>query len=161
MARIERGEYLAVALGCDHCHAPKILTENGPVRDESRYLSGHPEGSALPPAPAGDGPWTTIATWDLTAWSGPWGVSFGINLTPDENTGIGSWSEETFIKAIKSGRHMGASRPILPPMPWESFSKLSDEDLRSIYAFLMSQPPIHNRVPEPLPPAVSAVAAGS
>ena len=161
-ARVERGRYLADAIGCEHCHAPKILGPEGAVADKSRYLSGHPEGSALPLSPAlPDGPWAAVASWDMTAWSGPWGTTFGINLTPDENTGIGSWSEETFIQALKTGRHMGVSRPILPPMPWQNLSLLTDEDLGAIYAFLMSQPPIHNRVPEPLPPATTSVVAGS
>ena len=82
------------------------------------------------------------------------------NLTPDENTGIGSWSEETFVRALRTGRHMGVSRPILPPMPWGSFRNLDDEDLRSIYAYLRTVPPVHNRVPEPIPapePGASAV----
>jgi hypothetical protein len=85
-------------------------------------------------------------------------VSYPFNLTPDENTGIGSWSEETFIQAMRTGRHMGASRPILPPMPWWTVASLNDEDIKSLYAYLRSLPPIHNRVPEPIiasePPAV-------
>ena len=64
--------------------------------------------------------------WDLTAWSGPWGISYPINLTPDENTGIGIWTEEIFVKAMRTGRHMGTSRPILPPMPWQSLAALND-----------------------------------
>ena len=72
-----------------------------------------------------------------------------MNLTPDENTGIGSWSEETFVKALRTGRHMGVARPILPPMPWENFRNMTGEDLSSVYAYLRSIPPIHNRVPEP------------
>ena len=47
---------------------------------------------------------------------------------------------------------MGVSRPILPPMPWQAFRNLNDEDLKSIYAFLRNIRPIHNRVPTPLPP---------
>ncbi|HSD27027.1 MAG TPA: hypothetical protein VLL75_06955 [Vicinamibacteria bacterium] len=93
-----------------------------------------------------------MSSWDTTAWAGPWGVSYAANLTPDENTGIGSWSEDTFVGALRTGRHMGVSRPILPPMPWEAFRNLTDEDLRSIYAYLKTVPPVRNRVPEPLPP---------
>ena len=54
----------------------------------------------------------------LTAWSGAWGVSFAANLTPDQNTGLGIWTEDMFLEAIKSGKHMGKGRQILPPMPW-------------------------------------------
>ena len=115
-------------------------------------LAGHPEGAPMPPAPKTNGPWLAVASHDLTAWSGPWGVRYAMNLTPDENTGIGSWSEETFVRALRTGRHMGVSRPILPPMPWGAFRNLADDDLRSIYAYLRTVPPVRNRVPEPLPP---------
>jgi mono/diheme cytochrome c family protein len=152
-SRVERGAYLVASIGCGGCHTPKKMTAKGPVSDESRFLAGHPEGSALPPPPTlPDGPWHATWSWDLTAWSGPWGVSYSMNLTPDENTGLGSWSEDTFVQAIRTGRHMGVSRPILPPMPWGSLRKLTDEDLRSIYAYLRTIPPVKNRVPEPLPP---------
>ncbi len=152
--RVARGKYLVASIGCADCHTPKKMGAQGPAPDASRFLSGHPEGSKLPPPPAAQGPWIASATWDLTAWSGPWGISYAINLTPDENTGIGSWSEETFTKALRTGRHMGVARPILPPMPWENFRNLSDEDLRAVYAYLRTIPAVKNRVPEPTPPAV-------
>lgn len=151
---VERGKYLAWAVGCNDCHTPKKMGPAGPELDTTRLLAGHPEADKLPPPPAGQGPWIAVGTWDMTAWSGPWGISYSINLTPDDNTGIGSWSEETFVKAIKTGRHMGVSRPILPPMPWDTINKLNDEDLKAIYAYLKSIPPLKNRVPEPVPPPV-------
>jgi len=83
------------------------------------------------------------------------GISYAINLTPDENTGIGSWSEDTFVKAIKTGKHMGVSRPILPPMPWQTINRLTDDDLKAMYAYLRTIPPIKNRVPDPKPPAAA------
>jgi mono/diheme cytochrome c family protein len=154
---VARGKYLVDAIGCDDCHSPKKMGPAGPEVDFTRRLSGHPEGSNLPAPPAvANSPWIATAAWDLTAWSGPWGVSYAFNLTPDENTGIGSWSEETFVQAIRTGRHMGVSRPILPPMPWTVYRNLSDEDLKAVYAYLRSIPPVKNRVPEPLivePPA--------
>jgi hypothetical protein len=88
-----------------------------------------------------------------TAFAGPWGVSFTANLTPDQNTGLGIWTEDMFIRTLRTGRHMGASREILPPMPWFNYGQMSDEDLKAVYAFLRTIRPIHNRVPEPLPPA--------
>jgi mono/diheme cytochrome c family protein len=148
---VARGRYLVNAIGCDDCHSPKKFGPNGPELIPGRRLSGHPEGSQLPPPPkVGEGPWIATAAADLTAWSGPWGISYAFNLTPDENTGIGSWSEETFIKAIRTGRHMGVARPILPPMPWFVYRNLNDEDLKAVYAYLRSLPPVKNRVPEPV-----------
>jgi hypothetical protein len=148
-AKVERGRYLVEIMGCHDCHTPKKMGPNGPELDRSRALSGRPEGAALPPPPQlSEGPWVATTTWDLTAWSGPWGVSYPFNLTPDENTGLGIWTEEMFVKAMRTGRHMGASRPILPPMPWQVVGALNDEDLTSLYAYLRSLPPIKNRVPE-------------
>jgi mono/diheme cytochrome c family protein len=156
-ARVERGRYLVTSIGCGDCHTPKKMGVAGPEEDHARLLSGHPEGSNFSAPPSlGKGPWVATASWDLTAWAGPWGISYAMNLTPDENTGIGSWSEETFVKAIRTGRHMGVSRPILPPMPWWAFKNLSDEDLTSIYAYLRSIKPIHNRVPLPVEPTAVA-----
>jgi mono/diheme cytochrome c family protein len=156
---VERGHYLVKVIGCSDCHTPKVMTDEGPVLDETRLLSGHPDGGALPPAPAASGPWIATASWDLTAWSGPWGLSYTANLTPDENTGLGIWTEDMFLRAIRTGRHMGQSRPILPPMPWQFYRDLTDDDLKAIYAYLRTIPPVHNRVPEPVPPAGVEVAA--
>ena len=63
-----------------------------------------------------------------------------------------------FVKAIKTGRHMGVSRPILPPMPWTAYRNLTDDDLKAVYAYLRSIPPVKNRVPEPVPPPTQVVA---
>jgi len=150
--RVERGRYLVSTIGCGDCHSPKVMGANGPVEDQTRLLSGHPQGTVLTPPPALNDSWIAAGSSDLTAWAGPWGISYTFNLTPDENTGIGSWSEDTFVQTIKTGRHMGVSRPILPPMPWQFYRNLTDQDLRSIYAYLRTIPPVHNRVPEPTPP---------
>ena len=83
-----------------------------------------------------------------TAFAGPWGISYTANLTPDQNTGLGIWTEEMFLKAIRTGRHMGVSREILPPMPWPAFRNATDEDLKSIYAYLRSIKPVANHVPD-------------
>jgi hypothetical protein len=74
-------------------------------------------------------------------------------LTPDDETGLGRWTEDTFIQAIRNQRHMGRGRPLLPPMPAPMIAQLSDDDLKAIFAYLRTLTPIHNRVPEPLPPA--------
>jgi cytochrome c553 len=157
VAPAERGKMLVIGGGCHDCHTPKIVGPKGPEPDMSRMLSGHPESIKVDaPNKAVPGSLWTIATTDtLTAWSGAWGVSFAANLTPDRNTGItsGVWSEDLFVKALKTGKHMGTARDILPPMPWNWYSQLSEEDLRAIYAYLLTIPPIANHVPDPLPPA--------
>jgi mono/diheme cytochrome c family protein len=152
-AKIARGQFIVTLGGCHDCHTPKKMGPHGPEPDLTRALSGHPEGAALPPPPQANGPWIASTNVDLTAWSGPWGISYAFNLTPDENTGIGSWSEETFVRAIQTGRHMGVSRPILPPMPWQNFAQLSEDDLKALYAYLRTLAPIKNRVPLPTPPS--------
>jgi cytochrome c553 len=161
---VERGRYLVRSIGCGDCHSPKLMTPQGPVEDEARLLSGHPAGEVLQAPPALNGSWIAAASPSFTAWSGPWGISYTANLTPDQNTGLGIWTEDMFVKAIRTGRHMGQSRPILPPMPWQQYSNLSDEDLAAIYAYLRTLPPVSNRVPEPVPPAgapgAEAAAAG-
>ena len=154
---IERGKYLLAIMGCHDCHTPKKMGPQGPEIDLARALIGRPESDPLPPPPTlPPGPWMAVASWDLTAWSGPWGISYATNLTPDENTGMGIWTEEMFVKALRTGRHMGASRPVLPPMPWQVFTNLTDDDMKSMFAYLKSLPPVKNRVPEAViapPPA--------
>ena len=152
-AQIERGRLLIIGGGCHDCHTPKIMTPAGPEADMTRMLSGHPESDVITaPFKGGTGPWSTHTNDHLTAWSGAWGVSFAANLTPDENTGIGIWTETMFVDALQQGKHMGTSRTILPPMPWNYYGQLPEEDLNAMYAYLMSISPIANRVPVPLTP---------
>ncbi len=151
--QVKRGEYLVRFGGCSDCHSPKVLTPNGPMPDESRLLSGHPEGSKLEDFDLSlveSGKWV-LFTSDLTATIGPWGATFAINLTPDKQTGIGLWTEEIFMNAMRTGKHMGEGAPILPPMPWLNLSHLTDDDLISIFAYLRTLKPIKNEVPPPIP----------
>ena len=60
--------------------------------------------------------------------------------------------KEIFIKAMRSGRHMGTARPILPPMPWQAFAQLSDDDLRAIWEYLGTLPAVTNHVPDAILP---------
>jgi hypothetical protein len=158
IARIARGKYLVTLGGCNDCHSPKIMTPKGPVIDETRPLSGSPSGVPVPALPDGVlGPdkWGVITSNDLTVWAGPWGVSFTRNLTPDKETGLGSWTEAIFIKALRTGKDMGEGRPILPPMPWEMIGKATDSDLKAIFAYLQSLKPIKNAIHDPIPPAAA------
>lgn len=149
---VARGEYLVTVGSCNDCHTPWVMGEEGPAPDMSRMLSGHPESLVMPEPPAmGDTPWLWAGAGSNTAFAGPWGVSYAINLTPDPNTGIGIWTEEIFIQTLRTGRHWGVARPILPPMPWPNYARMTDEDLRAVYAYLRSIPPVHNRAPDSQP----------
>ena len=147
------GGYLVTVMACNDCHTPYKMGKNGPEPDMSRMLSGHPENMKLPPPPKLQEPWGMVGAVTNTAWAGPWGVSYTSNITPDQNTGIGVWTEAMFIRAMRTGKHMGTSRSILPPMPWPWYGQMRDEELKAIFAYLKSIPPIHNRVPDPEPPA--------
>lgn len=151
----ERGKYLATIGGCSDCHSPKVFTPMGPMPDTTKLLSGHPAGTKLPEVPKGilaPDKWGALTTNDMTAWVGPWGISFTANLTPDEATGLGSWTADMFIKALRTGKHMGEGRPILPPMPWPMIAQMTDDDLNALFAYLKSLPPIENAVPDPISP---------
>lgn len=148
-AQIARGEYLVTVGGCNDCHTPLKMGPKGPEPDFSRRLSGHPEALKMPPAPKlGQGPWMWSGAATNTAFAGPWGISYARNLTPDRLTGTGIWTEEMFIKTLRTGRHWGVARPILPPMPWQNYAQMKDEDLRAIFAYLRSIKPIRNEVPD-------------
>jgi len=152
--KLERGRYLVSTSGCHDCHTPFVPGPAGAEPDMTRMLSGHPETLEMPPVPdLGKGPWAIVAAGTNTAWSGPWGVSFTANLTPDRETGLGKWTFENFRDTIRSGRHLGRGRYVLPPMPIPVYRNFTDADLEAVFAFLQSIPPIRNRVPQPLPPA--------
>jgi mono/diheme cytochrome c family protein len=157
-ARVERGRYLVTTSGCHDCHTP--LRPGTDERDMSRMLSGHPETLVMPPLTAPPAlPWETVASTTFTAWRGPWGVSFTANLTPDPETGLGRWTLQNFKDTIRTGRHMGRGRPVLPPMPIPMYKHFNDEDLSAIFAYLQSIPAVKNRVPEPLSPPVVPLGA--
>lgn len=151
---VARGNYLVTTSGCNDCHTPVTEGPNGPEPDWTRMLSGHPQDLEMPPAPAlPPGPWGVVVAGTSTAWSGPWGVSFTANLTPDPETGLGRWTLRNFVDTIRTGRHMGRGRVILPPMPIPMYKHFTDADLAAVFAYLQSIPAIVNRVPEPRPPA--------
>lgn len=151
---VERGRYLVTVAGCHDCHSPKVMTDHGPMPDPARLLSGHPHDLALPkidPSQIEPGKWF-LFNEHLTAAVGPWGVSFSANLTSDKETGIGAWPEALFVQTLKTGKHLGSGRPLLPPMPWPNLAQASDEDLKAIFAYLQTVPAVRNQVPEPIPP---------
>jgi hypothetical protein len=144
----KRGAYLVSIMGCNDCHTPKKMGPQGPYFDEERTLSGHPA-----EMPVAKYDMNTAKNWILfnqmlTNYVGPWGISYSANLTPD-STGIGSWTEAQFFKAIREGKYKGLdnTRPLLPPMPWQEYRNATDADLKAVFAYLKSLKPIRNVVP--------------
>lgn len=159
-ALVKRGNYLVTVASCNDCHSPKNMTPMGPMADSTKLLSGHPANMPLPPIDPNalkPGGWVNMGP-DVTSFVGPWGISYAANLTPDSATGIGAWTEEVFIKTLRTGKHLGMEngRPILPPMPWYYVGQMTDQDLSAVYAYLKSLPAISNRVPAPVPPDQAA-----
>lgn len=160
-ALIKRGAQLAAFGACVDCHTPFKMGPNGPEKDMARGLSGHPAELVLPPPPQVNGAWNWAGSASMTAFVGPWGRTYASNLTPDHETGIGSWREQDFILAMRTGKHLGAGRPILPPMPWQSVGTLPDHDLRALFSYLKAQPAVKNKVPDYLPPGTTTSKTGS
>jgi mono/diheme cytochrome c family protein len=160
-SRVERGKYLVTICGCNDCHTPLKIGPKGPEPDFSRMLSGHPEYVKVTSAPKTSKEWLMSVAMPGTAFAGPWGISFAMNLTPDSLTGIGTWTEDLLIKALRTGKHWGTSRPIMPPMPWPFISQMTDEDLKSVYAYLRTIPPVKNQVPAYQPPTGDLASAAA
>jgi mono/diheme cytochrome c family protein len=133
-----RGAQLVMLGGCHDCHTPKL--ENGAI-DYSRPLMGHPENAPLAPEVTG-GVSTNML---LTSWRGPWGVTLARNLTPDKETGIGSWTYEDFRKTIRTGVNP-KGEALLPPMPIPTLQNTPESDLKAIYAYLRTLKPVRNHV---------------
>jgi len=119
-AQVERGRYLVIIAGCSDCHTPGALLG---APDMKRYLGGSDVGFSIPGQ----------------------GVFVGENLTPDRQTGLGDWTSEQIIAAIRAGK-TPAGRKLSPVMPYAAFSHLTDADAEAIAAFLKSLPPINNKV---------------
>ena len=158
--QIKWGERLVLIAGCNDCHTPKNMGPNGPEDDISKRLSGHPAG--MPPVDfdvkdaAKKG---LIVTQTFTSWTGPWGTTFAVNLTSD-STGIGSWKEAQFLKALKEKKWMGLdnTRPLMPPMSMMPVTLMEDDELKAIFAYLKTVAPVNNVAPDAilLPPPPNA-----
>lgn len=136
---VVRGKFLTEVLGCVECHTPKNA-DGKP--DMKYYLAGH---RAADPYPTwSDSLWDRemgmVVSTTGTAYAGPWGITFARNLTPDPTTGIAGWNEEAFIHVLREGT-------LKPPMPNLLYGNLSDDDLKAIFAYLQTVPPVKNLVP--------------
>lgn len=127
---LERGKYLMESIvACGNCHTQQ--TPQGPL--QNMELAG---GLKIDDSPAF--------------------IAYSPNITPDPETGIGKWTDEQIIVAIREGKRPDGSI-IGPPMPMPSYRAMSDEDARAIVAYLRSVKPIVNKVQKseykiPLPP---------
>ncbi|MBC6492131.1 c-type cytochrome [Flavihumibacter stibioxidans] len=148
---IKRGEYLVTTMVCEDCHSPKRMGPNGPEIIPELRFSGHPAEAPLPAFDSNEvkNGWVLFSP-DLTAAIGPWGASYAGNLTSD-GSGIGNWTFQQFKTALTKGKLKGleTNRNILPPMPWQNFAKLPEEDMKAIFTFLKSTRPVSNIVPAP------------
>jgi mono/diheme cytochrome c family protein len=151
--KVARGKYIVSTSGCHDCHTPWKVGPNGPEPDMTRALSGHPQDMKLSPPPVVPEPWVMVAAATNTAYAGPWGISYTANLTPDAETGIGKWTLRNFVDTIRSGRHLGRGRDVLPPMPVQVYRNWTDADFEAVYSYLRTVPAIKNQVPEPVAPA--------
>ena len=148
-SQVKWGEHLVIIGGCNDCHTPKKMGPNGPEDDMSLMLSGHP---AQMPPPAFDlkeaAKKGLILTQTFTAWMGPWGITYAANITSD-STGIGMWTEAQFVKALKEKKWMGLdnTRPLMPPMSMMPATKMSDDEMKAMFAYLKTTPPIKNVQP--------------
>lgn len=125
---VERGRYLATVMACADCHN---VGSFGPKPEEG-YLQGGTVGFDVPGL----------------------GIFYPPNLTPDPAAGIGKWSKEEIVTALRTGKRPDG-RILAPAMPWHSYSALTDEDAGAIAAYLKSLAPSAHRVP---PPATKATA---
>jgi mono/diheme cytochrome c family protein len=155
-SQVKWGENLVLAGGCNDCHTPKKMGPHGPELDSSLWLSGHP--AKMPPPDVNRKEMESkglAVTQTMTCWVGPWGISYAANLTSDA-TGIGNWTEENFIRALREGKSKGieSARTLLPPMPWQWFKYLSDDEIKAIFAYLKTTRPVENLVPQPQPPVL-------
>ncbi len=129
---VARGEYLVELLGCGACHTDGALIGDP---DFERSLAGSQVGIAYA-NPLGD--------------ENP-GIIFPSNITPDDKTGIGDWTDEQIANAIRSGIGRHGSRR-LAWMPWRAYAKLSDDDANAIVSYLRTIKAVEHRVPNEVEP---------
>src|SRR4030095_3526847 len=157
-SQVKWGEHLVTIAGCNDCHTPKKMTPMGPVDDSTLMLSGHPEKAPAPTVDRKDlESKGLVVTADFTTWTGPWGITYSANLTPDE-TGTKNWTEDQFVYALRNtiSKGLAGDRPLMPPMNMMHVKHMSDDELKAIYAYLRTVKPIKNNSVQPTPPVLPA-----
>lgn len=156
-SQVAWGKQIVTICLCNYCHTPKKMGPNGPENNLDLALSGSP--SQLPPINVNRKEIESkgVVVTNNTEWIAPWGISYTANITSDSTTGIGTWTEDQFILCLRKGKYGGVAtgRDLLPPMPWEGYAKMTDDELKAVYAYLESTKPIHNVVPQPQPPILA------
>lgn len=122
-ASAARGKYLVNLGGCVDCHTPGYFFGKP---DPQRTLGGSEVGFEIPGL----------------------GVFHGPNLTPDKETGLGTWSQTDIVTALRSGKRPDG-RELAPIMPWRAFAQMTDTDLNSVALYLKTLPAVSNKVPGP------------
>ncbi|WP_207483819.1 c-type cytochrome [Arenibaculum pallidiluteum] len=120
---VRRGEYLAQIMDCQGCHTSGAMAG---MPDPKLHLAGSPLGFGIP---------------DL-------GIFYPPNLTPDAETGLGSWTEADIVRAVRTGIRPDG-RQLAPAMPWRSYAALTDGDAEALAAYLKSLAPVSHKVPPP------------
>jgi mono/diheme cytochrome c family protein len=126
-ASADRGKYLVNLGGCVDCHTPGYFFGKP---DPQRTLGGSEVGFEIPGL----------------------GVFHGPNLTPDKETGLGTWSQKDIVTALRSGKRPDG-RELAPIMPWRAFAQMTDTDLNSVALYLKTLPAVMNKVPGPFGPS--------
>jgi mono/diheme cytochrome c family protein len=134
---VERGRYLVQLTGCGACHTDGALIGEP---NAARLLAGSEIG---------------IAYTDPLSEARP-GVAYPPNLTPALKTGLGGWSDENVVAAIRSGAHGRSGQ--LRVMPWAFYRQMTDQDASAIVAYLRSIPPVEHPVPSRVEPGRQAPA---
>jgi mono/diheme cytochrome c family protein len=124
--QVERGKYLVEIGACGDCHTPGHFLGHP---DMTRFLGGSDVGFGIPNL----------------------GVFVGPNLTPDNETGLGTWTAPQIVTAITKGERPDG-RMLAPAMPWRAFANLTRADALAIAAFLKSLPPVSHKVAGPFGP---------
>ena len=127
---VKRGEYLSKIMDCMGCHTNGVLMGKP---DPKLHLAGSQIGFEIPGL----------------------GIFYPPNLTPDQETGLGSWSEADIVKAVRTGVRPDG-RELAPAMPWHSYAALMDADARALASYLKKLPPVRHQVPAPVGPGQPA-----
>ena len=134
--QVKRGQYMVELLGCPSCHTDGALVG---IPNNKRFLAGSHTG---------------IAYTNPLKQKNP-GVLYPANLTPDPETGLGNWTDESILQILRTGITPDG-RHTLSVMPWTSYARLSDQDANAIVAYLRSLPPVHHEVPKDVAPGQKA-----